>query len=326
MLEIRDLNKSYGKKKVLTGIDLTVRPGEVLGLLGPNGAGKTTTASIVAGLTAADSGTVRVDGVDIRKNPRQARRRLGLAPQELGVYPTLTAKQNLQFMARMMGVPRGALPQRIEEVSDGLGLTPFLDTRAHNLSGGQQRRLHTAMALLHQPPVLWLDEPTVGADVSARQDLLGEVRRLADQGAAVVYATHYLPELEVLDARVVVLHHGRILAEGAAGELVERYAKSAVSLEFSASVPDGLGAYRAVPGASVTDSRLLTIPTDTPGQLLAQLLTTLNGDTDRLLSAEIHHPNLENAYLAIMAAAKDAEAEEAEIGWEASERSSDAVA
>ncbi|MCM6778625.1 ABC transporter ATP-binding protein [Nocardia sp. CDC159] len=326
MLEIRDLNKSYGKKKVLTGVNLTVRPGEVLGLLGPNGAGKTTTASIVAGLTAADSGTVRIDGIDIRKDPRQARRRLGLAPQELGVYPTLTAKQNLEFFGRIMGVPRAVLPARIADVAEALGITPFLGTRAHNLSGGQQRRLHTAAALLHQPPVLWLDEPTVGADVSARQDLLAEVRNLADSGAAVVYATHYLPELEVLNARVVVLHHGRILAEGDAAELVERYAKSAVSLEFSGAVPDGLGAYRAIPGASVTDSRLLTIPTDSPGQLLAQLFTTLNGETDRLLSAEIHHPNLENAYLAIVGAAEAEARAEAEIGWGASQRSSDAVA
>ncbi|MEG8183841.1 ABC transporter ATP-binding protein [Nocardia terpenica] len=326
MLEIHDLNKSYGKKKVLTGVDLTVRPGEVLGLLGPNGAGKTTTASIVAGLTAADSGTVRVAGIDIRTQPRQARRRLGLAPQELGVYPILTARENMEFFGRLMGVGRTELPARIAEVAERLGITPFLGTRAHNLSGGQQRRLHTALALLHRPEVLWLDEPTVGADVTARQDLLTEVRGLADSGAAVVYATHYLPELEVLGARVVVLHHGRILAEGYAPELVERYAKSAVSLEFSDSVPEGLGAWRGLSGATVTDGRVLTVPTGSPGQLLAQLFATLGGDADRLLSAEVHHPNLENAYLAIMAAAGDSDPDDDIVVPDAAERSSDVVA
>ncbi|MFD6156180.1 ABC transporter ATP-binding protein [Nocardia sp. NPDC060256] len=307
MLEIADLNKSYGKKQVLTGIDLTVRPGEILGLLGPNGAGKTTTASIVAGITAADSGTVRIAGIDIAAEPRQARRKLGFAPQELGVYPTLTARENLTFYGRLMGLGRKDLPARVDEVATRLGITPFLATRAHQLSGGQQRRLHTAMALLHEPDVLWLDEPTVGADVSARQDLLDEVRNLADRGAAVVYATHYLPELEVLGARVVVLHQGQILAQGSATELVERYAQAAVSLEFAESIPAGLGGFLAAPGAAVLESRRLNIPTNAPGQLLAQLFATLDTDTDQLLAAEIHHPNLENAYLAIMRAADAAD-------------------
>ncbi|MFI9502952.1 ABC transporter ATP-binding protein [Nocardia sp. NPDC052566] len=312
MLEIRGLNKSYGKKQVLTGVDLTVSPGEVLGLLGPNGAGKTTMASIVSGLTPADSGTVSVAGIDIRARPRQARRKLGLAPQELGVYPTLTARENMLFFGRLMGVGRGELDARIAEVAESLGVTPFLATRAHELSGGQQRRLHTALALLHRPEVLWLDEPTVGADVSARQDLLDEVRELADRGAAVVYATHYLPELEVLRARVVVLHHGRILAQGSVGELVERYAQAAVRLEFSGAIPSSLSGYLAAPGAEVIDTGLI-IPAAVPGQLLAQLFATLDGDTDRLLSAEIRHPNLENAYLAIMRAARDGDHPEEEI-------------
>ncbi|WP_069166755.1 ABC transporter ATP-binding protein [Nocardia altamirensis] len=307
MLEIVDLNKSYGEKQVLTGVDLIVQPGEIVGLLGPNGAGKTTTASIVAGLTPPDSGTVRVDGIDLARDPRQARRKLGFAPQELGVYPTLTAQENLIFFGRLMGVGRKELASRIDKVAARLGITPFLTTRAHQLSGGQQRRLHTAMALLHEPDVLWLDEPTVGADVSARQDLLDEVRSLADRGAAVVYATHYLPELEVLSARVVVLHQGRILAQGSATELVERYAQAAVSLEFASGIPASLNGFLAAPGAAVLESRRLNIPTNAPGQLLAQLFATLDTDTEHLLAAEIHHPNLENAYLAIMRAADAAD-------------------
>ncbi|WP_063632258.1 ABC transporter ATP-binding protein [Nocardia brasiliensis] len=303
MLEICDLNKSYGKKQVLTGVDLLVRPGEIVGLLGPNGAGKTTTAAIVAGLTPADSGTVRIDDIDLAAEPRQARRKLGFAPQELGVYPTLTARENLTFFGKLMGVGRKELPARIDEVAARLGITPFLTTRAHQLSGGQQRRLHTAMALLHEPDVLWLDEPTVGADVSARQDLLDEVRNLADRGAAVVYATHYLPELEVLEARVVVLHQGRILAQGSAAELIERHAQAAVSLEFATEIPASLGGFLAAPGAAVVEARRLNIPTNAPGQLLAQLFTTLDTDTEQLLAAEIQHPDLENAYLAIMRAA-----------------------
>ncbi|QIS12933.1 ABC transporter ATP-binding protein [Nocardia arthritidis] len=302
MLEICGLVKSYGERKVLGGIDIEVAPGEVLGLLGPNGAGKTTTASIVAGLTPADGGTVRISGIDVRERPRQARRKLGLAPQELGVYPTLTARENLIFFGRLMGVGRADLGPRVAAVAESLGVNAFLDIKAEHLSGGQQRRLHTAMALLHEPEVLWLDEPTVGADVNARRDLLAEVRSLADRGAAVVYATHYLPELEALDARVVILHQGRILAQGSVTELVEKYAKAAVSLEFSDAIPNCLNSFRQIDGAAAGGTRL-TIPTGTPGQLLAHLFTVLNGDTERLLSAEVHHPDLENAYTAIMAAA-----------------------
>jgi ABC-2 type transport system ATP-binding protein len=223
VLSIVGLTKAYGDRPVLQGVDLEIAPGEVLALLGPNGAGKTTLASIVAGLRRADGGTVRVSGVDALRHPRRARTLLGFAPQELGIYPSLPARVSLEFVGQLYGLRGRRLTQRIGEVAEALDLADLLERRAGVLSGGQQRRLHTAMALLHRPRVLFLDEPTVGADVQSRQRLLAVVRGLAEDGCAVCYATHYLSEVEELDAVVAVLEDGRILAREPVNRLIQQY-------------------------------------------------------------------------------------------------------
>lgn len=219
MLEIEQLEKSYGSHRVLRGVDLEIAAGEVLALLGPNGAGKTTLVSILAGLREADGGVVRVDGVDALRYPERVRLMIGLAPQELGVYPTLTARDNLVFVARLAGVDRRRVDVRIEDVAEALQLPDLLDRKVGVLPGGQKRRLHTAMALLHRPRVLFLDEPTVGADVESRRQILKLVGELAADCASVCYATHYLSEVEELDAQVAALDGGRIVASGTVSQL-----------------------------------------------------------------------------------------------------------
>src|SRR5215218_8626812 len=177
LLEIRSLAKSYGDVCALEDVDLDLAEGEILGLLGPNGAGKTTLISIVAGLWAPDRGTVRVGGIDVRSDPTGARALMGIAPQDLGVYLPLTVRNNLRFFGRMVGLRGRDLTGRVEEVADALELTGLFDRKAQQLSGGEQRRLHTAMALLHRAPLLLLDEPTAGVDVATRNRLLDLVRR-----------------------------------------------------------------------------------------------------------------------------------------------------
>ncbi|HUG83834.1 MAG TPA: ABC transporter ATP-binding protein, partial [Euzebya sp.] len=214
MLHVSGLTKRYGQTTVLNAVDLQVARGEIVGLIGPNGAGKTTLVSIVAGLVRPDEGTIAIGGVDPQRTPLRARRLIGLAPQDLGVYPTATVAENLHLFAGLAGLRRGEAKRHIAELAQVLGLAALLQQRVQTLSGGQKRRLHTAAALLHRPPLALLDEPTVGADVETRAMLLRVVRDLADEGTAVVYTTHYLHELEHLGATIAVLEQGRVVARG----------------------------------------------------------------------------------------------------------------
>ena len=209
MLTVSDVVKRYGEHTALDGVSLSVAAGEVLGLLGPNGAGKSTLVSLVAGLRPPDRGGVWVDDVDVVATPSLAQVHVGFAPQEVGVYEVLTVRENLTFFAELVGLRRQARTRRVGEVASRLGLDGLLDRTAFELSGGERRRLHTAIAFLHRPALLLLDEPTVGADMETRASLLAMVREAADEGAAVVYSSHYLPEVEALDASVAILMRGR---------------------------------------------------------------------------------------------------------------------
>jgi ABC-2 type transport system ATP-binding protein len=219
-LEARGLRKRFGAVRALDDFELIVAPGEIVGLVGHNGAGKTTFARIVAGLIEPDDGRVMVAGHDVREHPRQARDVLGLAPQELALYPTATARENLLLFAGLYGISPRSARRRAQELADTLVLTDVLDRRVRDLSGGMQRRLQAATAMIHRPQVLLLDEPTVGADPVTRESLLAVVRGAAEQGAAILYTTHYLPELETLGATLAVADHGRIIARGERAELL----------------------------------------------------------------------------------------------------------
>ena len=295
MLEVNGLYKSYGAHTVLCGVDLAVQPGQVLALLGPNGTGKTTLVSVAAGLCLPDRGHARVAGFDVQRERRKALAHLGFAPQDTGVYPTLTVKQNLDFFARLNDVPSMQVPGRVRDVAEALGLTSLLGQRAGQLSGGQRRRLHTALAVVHGPDVLLLDEPTVGADVAARAGLLHVVRDLAARGAAVLYTTHYLAEVEQLGADVAILHEGRICTAGRLQDVVDAYARPRATLSFVGRAPT-LAGWQVVGRCLVRDAAEREV-----GALVAAALTTLaaRGGDFGLAGAEIVRPSLENAYLAV---------------------------
>lgn len=222
MLEARGLIKRFGDTVALDGFELVVEPGEITGLVGHNGAGKTTFARAVAGLLSLHAGTISVAGCDAQTEPRMARARLGLAPQELAIYPTATARENLALFAGLHGLTRNEAGVAVRRVARDLCLEDVLDRRLHTLSGGQQRRVQAATAMIHRPAVLLLDEPTVGADPVTREALLAAVRAAADAGAAVVYTTHYLPELDLLGATLAIADHGRVVARGDREELLAR--------------------------------------------------------------------------------------------------------
>ena len=294
LLYVRGVRKSYGELEVLKGVDLEIRPGEIVGLLGANGAGKTSLVSIIAGLRAADAGTVQINGVDALAHPREAGRFLGIAPQDLGIYPTMTVRSNLRYAGEIEGKGGPELDRRVEELAELVGLAPKLDAKSGAMSGGQQRRLHTAMAIVPRPPLLILDEPTVGADVRSRQQILDLVRTLADDGHGICYSTHYLPEIESLGASVAILQGGRIIARGSLAELITAHGSQAVELHFDGPAPD------LDLGAGVTrEGAVLRLITDKPTTGAAELLARLGPHAVRLREVEMIRPSLESVYLTL---------------------------
>ena len=295
LLEARGLRKSYGVRTALAGVDLEVAPGQIVGLLGPNGAGKTTLVSIVAGLRHADAGSVLVGSVDALAHPYQARQLLGLAPQETGVYPTLTCRQNLGFFAELAGLRGSELRGAVDSVAMALQLTDLLDRRAQEVSGGERRRLHTALALVNRPRLALLDEPTTGADVRTRTKLLRFVKELASAGSAVLYSTHYLSEIEQLDASVVILDQGRVIARGSVAELVAAHAMATLELTFNGPVPPlSVGPDH---GDMDISGSVLRVRTHEPGTTSAAILKELGSRTAELRSLEVIQPGLEAVYL-----------------------------
>ena len=211
MLVVSDIRKSFGALHALDGVSLSVGRGEVLGLLGPNGAGKSTTLAVCTGLLAPDAGSVSIGGAGSPRDP-EVRRLLGLAPQQVALYGDLSARENLVFLGRIHGVQEPA--RRADELLDWVGLLPRARDRVEAFSGGMQRRLNLAAAIVHDPPLLLLDEPTVGVDPQSRGAILDLVRRLASEGRAVLYTTHHMSEAERICSRVAILDHGRVLESG----------------------------------------------------------------------------------------------------------------
>lgn len=269
MLEAIELAKRYGPVTALDGFSLTVAAGEIVGLVGHNGAGKTTFVEIVSGLVRPDSGKVTIDG----KSPAAARGQVGVAPQHLGLYPSITVREHLKLFGRLAGLRPAALSSAIDDIAVELRLGEIMDRRTGALSGGQQRRTQAATALLHRPSLLLLDEPTAGADLETRQAMLDLVKQRAGDGAAVLYTTHYLPELTELGATIAVAREGRIIARGTYEDLVQ----------------DLPGEVRLV----FEDSQDLRVSTKEPTATLIGLL----GANDRpITGVEIRNASLDDLY------------------------------
>lgn len=293
MLVARGLTKSYDDVQALRGADLDVESGQIVALLGKNGAGKTTMISIIAGLLKADAGTVMLDGFDAQRDLDRASKLIGIAPQLTGIYGVLTVQENLEFFANLAGVAKNQRSAEAVHVAEQLGLTELLDRRASKLSGGEQRRLHTGCALVHQPKLLMLDEPTVGADVATRAQLIEFVRQTANAGSAVIYTTHYLNEVEALDADIVIIDDGQILARGTRDELVDQHRMQGVEFQMQNDLPNDM---LTKLGAVESEVRTYRIDDDIP---VGQLITNLGPLSDQLVSVETIRPDLESVFLAV---------------------------
>ncbi|MEU8196895.1 ABC transporter ATP-binding protein [Microbispora amethystogenes] len=275
MLVAEGLVKRYGRRSALDGFDLAVASGEIVGLIGHNGAGKTTFVEVVTGLVRPDAGRVRIAG----RSGRAVRRLLGVAPQELALYNGVSVRENLRLFAGLAGLRGRRRDSEIAGVLDELHLAQIADRPVGVLSGGQRRRVQAATAMVGSPPLLLLDEPTAGADPETRSALLAAVKARAEAGAAVLYTTHYLPELVDLDATVALARAGRVVARGTQQELTR-----------------GLPGELRVTFADPAEPEL-RLPTTDPGADLAALLASGRTPT----SVDVRRPSLDDLYRALEA-------------------------
>jgi ABC-2 type transport system ATP-binding protein len=247
MLTATGLVKRYGTHLAVDGVSLEAKSGEILGLLGPNGAGKSTTVGLLAGLMVADAGTVRIGGAGASPDPGALKRRIGLVPQDLALYETLGARDNLQHFGSLYGLRGPLLRQRCQAALELVGLADRASDRVDTFSGGMKRRLNIACALVHDPEVLLLDEPTAGVDPQSRNAIFDNLEALKRAGKALIYTTHYMEEAERLADRIVIIDHGKVVASGALAELV-RLLPAAQTLQIDIEGMLDAAVIEALPG------------------------------------------------------------------------------
>lgn len=291
-----DLAKSYGELRAVDGVSFTIGEGETYGLLGPNGAGKTTSISMIAGLLEPDGGTVTVAGNLVSPRSTAGKGDIGLVPQELAIYPDLTARENLRFFARLYGVDD--LAARIDEVLEVIGLSERADDLTKEFSGGMKRRLNIGIGLLHKPRLLILDEPTVGVDPQSRNAILESVESLSEAGMAVLYTTHYMEEAERLCDRVGIIDEGRIKAEGSRRDLVAllgQQDKVTITGDLDGVASSLLG----VPGVGEVSGgeHRIEVLVDGATSILPSLLAAVTASGANITGVEVAEPNLEAVFL-----------------------------
>jgi ABC-2 type transport system ATP-binding protein len=300
VLVVRDLVRRFGALTAVDGVSFHIDPGETYGLLGPNGAGKTTTISMVAGLLPPDAGTVTVAGELMGPGAVAVKRHIGLVPQDLAIYPELTARENLRFFGRLQGLRGAELARRTDEVLDLVALADRAKDPTKEFSGGMKRRLNIGIGLLHSPTLLILDEPTVGVDPQSRNAILESVEALSVEGMAVLYTTHYMEEAERLCDRIAVVDSGTIQAEGTRGELITLTGGvDTIRLAGGGQTAAAVAALRALdPVVHVSgDARTLVLAVRDAPAAVATIVTTATAAGMVLEDVEITRPDLESVFL-----------------------------
>jgi ABC-2 type transport system ATP-binding protein len=300
-IEAEGLSKAFGGKPVLDGVDLAVPTGSIVALLGPNGAGKTTLIRILATLIRPDAGTARVAGRDLLADPVGVRRSISLTGQYVAVDDVLTGEENLRMMARLLHLPPSAARARSAELLAEFGLLDARARRVKTYSGGMRRRLDLAISMIARPPVLFLDEPSTGLDPRSREQLWGAVKGLANDGVTILLTTQYLAEADHLADLIVMLDHGRIVAEGTADELKSSLGGEVARLQFA----DSAGFRRALAAVTAigSDERLRTVEVGTDGSAAALhgLLGLLQAAGAPAARVSVERPSLDDVFLSLTA-------------------------
>jgi ABC-2 type transport system ATP-binding protein len=296
-IEMIDLCKTFGDFKAVDHLTLTVQRGEIFGLVGPNGSGKTTTINMISGLSVPDSGEVRVMGYDVRRNSRQVRQLLGSVPQETALYEELSAWANMDFHADLFGIPRREKKQRIIQLLELVQLLDRKDSRVGTFSGGMKRRLALARALLHDPQLIYLDEPTLGVDVQARRAIWDYILSLREQGKTVLITTNYLEEAQTLCDRIAIIDHGKLIAVDTPDHLKQTYGGSVIELE-TAQPSKAIEEIRQVAGVTdvTQDGAHLKITTAGIHNIAPQIINIVSQEGE-LRDIAVREPNLDEIFL-----------------------------
>jgi len=300
VLSATGLVRRFGDLTAVGGVGFSIEEGETFGLLGPNGAGKTTSISMIAGLLEPDAGEVVVVGIPISPNSVDGKAAIGLVPQDLAIYPDLTATENLAFFGRLYGMKGEQLSKRVAEVLEVIGLTDRHDDLTREFSGGMKRRLNIGIGLLHRPKLLILDEPTVGVDPQSRNAILESVESLSAEGMAVLYTTHYMEEAERLCDRVAIIDEGTIKAEGTRRELVAMVGgRDRITITATGDLARGTAVAHDISGvfeASQSDEGMEVLANEA-SRLLPELLSKIAGAGVVISGVEVVEPNLEAVFL-----------------------------
>lgn len=303
ILHAENLHKSFDEINAVNGVSFEIQRGEILSLLGPNGAGKTTTISMLSGLLKPTQGQAYIDGHSVLSDAEAVKQTIGVVPQEIALYPTLSARENLAFWGKMYGLRGSYLQERIAAVLEVAGLAERADAKVETYSGGMKRRINIAVGLLHQPKVLYMDEPTVGIDPQSRRRILDTVMELNQSGLTVLYTTHYMEEAEELSNRIGIIDHGQLIALGSQSELTKTVGEFdivRIGLE-----PDGLdyaalsAALQKIAGvnqALIEDDELI-LQAQEANAVLSKIVSTIDKANGRIRSIKIEEPNLEAVFL-----------------------------
>jgi len=297
-IRVENLVKDFGPRRALDGVSFTMHEGEIFSLLGPNGAGKSTTISIIAGLLRPGSGQVRVFGRPAGTPAVKAA--VGVVPQEVALYPDLSAQENLLFWGRMYGLSGRRLAERAAQVLELIGLTDRRADRIASFSGGMKRRVNLGVALLHEPRLLILDEPTVGIDPQSRRHILDSILGLNARGMSVLYTTHYMEEAQELSHRLCILDHGRLIASGTHAELVRIVGElDRVELTLQGETTGVPDSWRALPGVRAADAEngRISLLADDGDVLLPRLFEEAAREGLHIASVQIREPNLEAVFM-----------------------------
>lgn len=300
MLEIKNVSKAFGRRQAVDDVSLSIREGEIFGVLGPNGAGKSTTISLISGLRKTDSGSIKINGYEISKNPAEAKRLIGVVPQEIALYQTLSASANLRFWGEMNNLSGKELQQAVKRVLDMVGLSERADEKVSKFSGGMKRRLNIAAGMIHNPRLLILDEPTVGIDPQSRNHILETIKRLKDGNTTIIYTSHYVEEVEYLCDRVAIMDKGRIIKSGSVEQLLsqgDEFQELIIRMNsFSDNIFDSL---QALPGVTrtIAADEALSIITANAEKVLPLAFAEIIGQGASISEIKINKPNLESLFL-----------------------------
>jgi ABC-2 type transport system ATP-binding protein len=298
VLEVADVRKNYGPIEALRGVSLSVGEGEMFGLLGPNGAGKTTLLSILACLIDPSAGSVRLFGKPLDRHDFETRRRIGIATQDVSLYPELTARENLTFFGQLYGLRGPDLAKRVDEVLSFTALTDRADDRVATYSGGMRRRLNLGAAVVHRPRLLFLDEPTTGVDPQSRHHIFEEVRSLNAAGVTVIYTSHYMEEVEALCPRIAILDHGSVIACDTRTNLLRRL-DGTLAVRVARDLPAVAERVGQFPGVKViaTEGDALTLAAADVHELTVRVVAILKELGVELTGLEAKEPTLERVFL-----------------------------